>query len=94
MEEKQGTAPDPSEPNTRTEPLYSLASRWFLYLAAAFFLYVLSTGPVLKLAIVSPGFRPYFGPLYAPLIALSKACPPVDRAFKWYLFTIWRVPKP
>jgi hypothetical protein len=97
MEEKQGTAPDPSEPNTRTDRLYSLASRWFLYIAAGFLVYVLSIGPAAKLshACKLPAKHPHIQAvieaIYSPILIVGDNCPPVGQFLNWYVITIWRV---
>lgn len=66
----------------------------WLTLAVVFAIYVLSTGPVMKLSTTRPVSINYLGYAYAPLIMISKACPPVDRCFKWYIYTVWKVPRP
>ena len=98
MEEKQGTAPHPSEPNTRTDRLWSLASRGFLYIAAGFFLYVLGIGPAAKLSDACklptkhPHIQTALETIYWPVGFAADNCLPVEHFLDWYIGKIWRVP--
>ena len=62
----------------------------FLVLA----LYVLSTGPVCKIA-ASRGSTPRaYVILYEPLSLLCTHCRPVDKFFNWYILDFWRCGPP
>jgi hypothetical protein len=54
--------------------------------------YPLSTGPVIKLhtALTGSSNRDFLFVVYAPLIWLSRTCPPVEQFFDWYVADLWQ----
>ena len=60
-----------------------------LWISVGISLYVLSTGPIMKLA--RSGYMPEsIGVIYAPLGKLCDSFPPVERLFRWYIEKLWR----
>jgi hypothetical protein len=52
-------------------------------------IYLLSTGPVLKLRQAGRISPSVVLTIYAPLDHLTQICPPLDHVLKWYVRDIW-----
>jgi hypothetical protein len=53
--------------------------------------YVLSTGPAVRLANSNVTALDALLVVYAPLIALSDHCKPIEKTFDWYVKDVWGV---
>jgi hypothetical protein len=85
LTEQTETNPEVTEPKGQGSfnPLF-----WVLVVLG---LYVLGSGPAIKLYSSAPQTRPVIDVIYAPLEALCDACPPVQKAMVWYAVTVWGV---
>jgi hypothetical protein len=81
-------------PNPLTSALESKRRRGYWsalwWVAVALFLYVLSTGPVLKLC--RAGYLPYgvAQTIYYPLEVLAPEDTPQEAFLEWYVVKVWR----
>ena len=64
---------------------------WFIWVFVAMLLYVLSTGPVLKIDRKALMTNRGLYLFYKPLTLACERSRPVRGFFKWYLIDIWRV---
>ena len=58
---------------------------------AGLMIYMLSTGPVMKLAQYNVIAFDAADSVYAPVYWLADNFPPVDTFFTWYLDDLWRI---
>ena len=74
--------------------------RWLGYASAALLIYILSTGPAVKLAThfdttnKHPRTEQVMEAFYKPLAILVDHSPLAREFFFWYIGRIWRVPIP
>jgi hypothetical protein len=64
---------------------------WFFWFFMLLLLYVLSSGPVLKVVRSHYGFITPAERIYRPIGYLFGACPPAGKCYWWYL-RLWTVP--
>lgn len=60
-----------------------------LWLGGALLVYVLSTGPAVKLVEHGVIAGSSLETVYAPLVLLANHCEPVSDFFEWYLCEVW-----
>lgn len=81
--------------NSLPEPTTRQGGVWLNFLCwgiGLFALYLLSTGPVVKLVCKGVINYHYAEAVYAPLIWLSDNCEPLEESLEWYVAELWDNP--